>query len=92
MGIGSSHTEISEDEASEFGSESELAPEPEPVKTKQEKKGKAKSKVEEPAQEESLMVESESAMEDDEDELDDEEYVLVHDGRIWTNRCVLDMW
>lgn len=92
MGIGSSHTEIPEDEASEFGSESDVAPEPEPVKVKAEKKGKTNTKIEEPEQEESLMVESENNMEEEDEELGDEEYVPVNGGRIQTNECTLDMW
>jgi hypothetical protein len=92
LGIGSSHTEISEDEAFEFDSESEVAPEPESVKVKQEKKGKTKTKIEEPEQEESLMVESENNMEEEDEELGDEEYVPVNGGRIWINKYALDMW
>lgn len=77
LGIGSSRTEISDDEASDYGSESaEDVPAPEPVKVKQEKKGKAKAKVEEPEPEESLMVESEHNDEEDE-EIGEDEYVLA---------------
>lgn len=68
MGIGSSHTEISEDEASDF--DNEVAPEP--VKVKAEKKAKS-PKEEEP--EDKLMVESESGMEEDDDEVGEDEYV-----------------
>lgn len=79
FGVGSSRTEISDDEASDFGSEVE--PAPEPVKLKQEKKGK--NQIEEPEPEESLMVESDDNKEGDEDEeIGEDEYVFVSDVEI----------
>lgn len=88
LGIGSSHTEISDDEASGFGSESEVGPEPTSVKEKQEKKGKTNTKAEE--QDEALMVESDNEDEEDE-ELGDEECVAAKSGTICTNESRIDI-
>lgn len=75
--------QISDNEASDFGSEIESAPEPvqvqQEVKVKAEKKGKAKAKAEEPepVQEESLMVESDKGeAEDEEEDVGEDEYVV----------------
>jgi len=70
--------QISDDEASDFGSEAEV-PEPVSAKVEQEKKGKAKPKAEEPehVEEESLMVDSGREEEDEDDEdLPEDEYVV----------------
>jgi chromobox protein 1 len=75
--------QISDEEASDFGSEVQSAPEPvkvqQEVKVNAEKKGKAKAEVEEPkpAEEESLMVESDKGEEEDEDDqVGEDEYVV----------------
>jgi hypothetical protein len=99
FGIGSSRTEISDEEASDFGSEVQSAPEPvkvqQEVKVKAEKKGKAKTEVEEPepAEEESLMVESDKGEEEDEDDqVGEDEYVFEYRDGAWLTSSWLDTW
>jgi hypothetical protein len=88
LGIRSSYTEISDDEASDISAESSPAPtKPETKEVNSEKKGKA-SKVEEA---ESLMVESVKDGEDDDDSVGPDECVSTTYVEIPAHSYGIDM-
>jgi hypothetical protein len=88
LGIRSSYTEISDDEASDVSAEYSPAPtKPEKKEANSDEKGKA-SKVEEA---ESLMVESEQDGEEDDDEVGPDECVSATYVEILAHNYGIDM-